>query len=350
MKSDFQLKIAILVISSMLPWPESPNNSSGCSREFSFLVRNFVFQKWTPIFKKYKVEIPLDCPLHPLRDMFDSFHKSKVRVHSKQWSCFLCGKSFFSEQYLDLHLLNKHHNRISLMEDSVCPADFCDLVRCQVLRYTEIIKKKNTSNEDTESHKQGQQQVITALAKATSGGLNSLSRYNHPNNFCLTDDELCKKKGWLILPSELQQRHCCSPGLEPSINQLNATIVGCNHSNMSSSKIETSGPTSEEEELAAEMKQKQDLCNDDNFILMRSKCASLIDSCTTGLILQMTDQEFYHFQGELNRSVCWHLQCDRYWQEISSSEANPSTLFILAVAFVLAGFSSSYVIVCVLCQ
>lgn len=183
------------------------------------------------------------------------------------------------------------------MEDSVCPADFCDVIRCEVLHYTEIVKKKNLSSEDTENRIQRQQQVVTALAKATPGGLNPLSRYNHPYNFCLTDDELCKKKGWLVLPSELQQRHCCSPGLGPSINQLNDS-VGCNHSNLSSNKkAETLGPTSEEEKLAGEMKQKQDSCNDDTFIPMRSKCAALIDTCTTGLILRMTDHEFYHFRG-----------------------------------------------------
>jgi len=300
MKSDFHLKIAILVISSMLPWPEPTSNSLGCSREFSFLVRNFVLQKWTPIFKKYKVEIPLDCPLHPLRDIFDSFHRSKGRIHSKQWSCLLCGKSFFSEQYLDLHLLNKHHNKISVVEDSVCPADFCDLIRCQVLRYTDMIKQKNITTEDTEINKQRQQQVVTALAKANPEGLNPLSRFNRPNNFCLTDDELCKKKGWLVLPSELQRRHCCSSGLVPSINQSNETIIGCNHSNITSSKAaETSGPSSEEEELETEMKEEEDSCSDDNFIPMRSKCATLIDTCTTGLILRMTDLEFFHFRGFL---------------------------------------------------
>ena len=53
---------------------------------------------------------------------------------------------------------------------------------------------------------------------------------------------------------------------------------------------------------------------------------------------------------ELNRSVCWHLQCDRYWQDVLSPDDDSYTLLLLATAFAVIGLASSYVLVCVICQ
>jgi len=357
MKFYLQLKTAILVISSILPWPESTNSSSssaGCSRDLSYLVRNFVFQKWTPIFEKYKVEIPLDCPLHPHRDVFDAFHRSKFHVTSHHWGCFQCGKSFFSEQYLDLHLLKKHQDQISLVEDSVCPADFCDLIRCEVLRYTDISRSRNVSHKGADNPKQRQEQVVTALARASRPQeLNPLIRYSAPEDICTRDDQQCKKKGWLIISPSARR-----PPLMDQ-HRTNHTVVGCNEVNgterrkdasVTSSSSEEEEEEEEEEELVVAMKHKQSVCHDGDFAGSRSKCARLIDACTEGIILRMTNQQFSHFRDELNRSVCWHLQCDRYWHEVWNSEANASTLFLLAVGFIVAGSASSYLIVCVLCR
>ena len=72
-------------------------------------------QKWYPIFNKFKVDIPLNCPLNPERDMFHSFHQSKVQEDPAKWSCALCGKKFHSELFLELHMLKKHKDKLILV-------------------------------------------------------------------------------------------------------------------------------------------------------------------------------------------------------------------------------------------
>lgn len=57
---------------------------------------------------KTKVKLPLECPLHPLRDLFAPRHDAKKRDRPTQWTCRLCGKSFYQEKFLDLHFENRH--------------------------------------------------------------------------------------------------------------------------------------------------------------------------------------------------------------------------------------------------
>ncbi|XP_046639618.1 uncharacterized protein LOC124320770 [Daphnia pulicaria] len=349
MKSFINFKIILLMVSSLLPWPESSHPSIGCSREFSFLVRNFVSKKWIPLFNKFKVDIPLSCPLHPERDIYHVIHQSKFQVDPRKWSCSLCGKSFHREPFLDLHMLKKHQDKLQLTEDSVCPADFCDLIRCEVLHLAEISKNQNQTSEFQNPREQ--QQTITALVKATPRA-HALSRYNQQADICLTNDEQCKRKGWLILPSQLPQMHCCSPAPSSLAKPVsNQTVTQCRTNNTSDVNPETMLPsTSKEEELSERIRQKQSSCRDEDFIQLRSECARLIGMCTTGLILRLSNQQFLHLRDELNRTVCWHLQCDRYWTEVISAEASTSTLLLIGIAFAAVGSASSYIIVCVLCR
>ncbi|KAB7507747.1 hypothetical protein Anas_03795 [Armadillidium nasatum] len=76
--------------------------------------------RWLPILEKVGAALPLDCPLHPARDIF-TLQESKKRHDSPQWTCGFCGKSFYHETHLD-------------GEDTICLADFCDVMRCEVLQ------------------------------------------------------------------------------------------------------------------------------------------------------------------------------------------------------------------------
>jgi hypothetical protein len=73
-------------------------------------------QKWTPIFDKYKLDIPLSCPLNPERDIFHVFHQSKISANPRRWSCGICGKSFYKELFLDLHFFRKHPEKLFLVK------------------------------------------------------------------------------------------------------------------------------------------------------------------------------------------------------------------------------------------
>ncbi|XP_032787663.2 uncharacterized protein LOC116925142 [Daphnia magna] len=349
MKSFLNLKVILLMISSLLPWPEFSHPSIGCSREFSFLVRNFVSKKWIPLFNKFKVEVPLSCPLHPERDIYHVIHQSKFQAGTTKWSCSICGKSFHREPFLDLHMLKKHQDKLQLTEDSVCPADFCDLIRCEVLHLAEMSKNQNQTSEFQNPREE--QQTITALVKATPQA-HSVSRYNQQADICLTNDEQCKRKGWLILPSQLPQMHCCSPAPSNIVKSVsNQTLPRCRTNTTNDVNPEMILPsTSKKEELSERIRQKQSSCRDEDFFQLRSECARLVSMCTSDLILRLSNQQFLHLRDELNRTVCWHLHCDRYWTEVIISEASTSTLLLICIAFAALGCASSYIIVCVLCR
>lgn len=140
-------KVLFIYFLLLIPWPHTHVFRLLCSKDSSRLVRKIVRSKLTPILDKYqvniwlhnliyletwyssnytmfgfvcicvyvlwikkinKVKLPLECPLHPLRDLFAPRHDAKKRDRPTQWTCRLCGKSFYQEKFLDLHFENRH--------------------------------------------------------------------------------------------------------------------------------------------------------------------------------------------------------------------------------------------------
>lgn len=60
-----------------------------------------------------KVKLPLECPLHPFRDVFAPRQDAKQRDRPTQWTCRKCGKSFYQEKHLDLHFDTRHKSIIN---------------------------------------------------------------------------------------------------------------------------------------------------------------------------------------------------------------------------------------------
>lgn len=71
------------------------------------------FQRWMPILKKHQVELPLECPFHESRDIFRPQQKAKHQHRPSQWTCGLCGKSFYAEKHLDAHFDNRHKSNVN---------------------------------------------------------------------------------------------------------------------------------------------------------------------------------------------------------------------------------------------
>lgn len=55
--------------------------------------------------------MPEHCPLHFSRDVFNVQELGKLQYRVNLWTCGICGKSFFKEPYLDLHMA-EHHSDI----------------------------------------------------------------------------------------------------------------------------------------------------------------------------------------------------------------------------------------------
>ncbi|XP_017046162.1 uncharacterized protein LOC108091461 isoform X4 [Drosophila ficusphila] len=171
-------EIALVYFLLLIPWPPTNVIRILCSRDNSRLVRKIVRSKWTPILDKHQVKLPLECPLHPFRDVFAPRQDAKQRDRPTQWTCRKCGKSFYQEKHLDLHFDTRHKSIINEAEDAVCLADFCDIMRCEVFE-----------TEDASSLKFGDQHIVTdievwgdslgqnsALAKANAAYLSLIPR------------------------------------------------------------------------------------------------------------------------------------------------------------------------------
>ncbi|KAK8743883.1 hypothetical protein OTU49_000892, partial [Cherax quadricarinatus] len=124
--------VLVVLLLTLVPRPGPLEPRPPCTRDKAALVRKLVNKRWVPVLEKYGVTLPLECPLHSARDVFAQQEAAKVYV-SPQWTCGLCGKSFYHEAHLDRHLDNRHEDYLNNGEDSVCLADFCDVMRCEVL-------------------------------------------------------------------------------------------------------------------------------------------------------------------------------------------------------------------------
>lgn len=79
------------------------------------------------------MKMPLECPFHPLREIFAPQQAAKTQNRRNQWTCNLCGKSFFEEKFLDMHFDARHSSTINTAEDAICLSNFCDIMRCRIL-------------------------------------------------------------------------------------------------------------------------------------------------------------------------------------------------------------------------
>ena len=122
-----------MLLLSVIPWPGPSVFKISCPRDRAFVVRRIVQKRWMPILKRHQVELPLECPFHESRDIFRPQQKAKHQHRPSQWTCGLCGKSFYAEKHLDAHFDNRHKSNVNTAEDAVCLADYCDIMRCDVL-------------------------------------------------------------------------------------------------------------------------------------------------------------------------------------------------------------------------
>lgn len=108
--------------------------SQHCSRHASRLVRQVLSENFYPIFENYGVNISIECPLSKSRDLYYQQEQHKIFEHNARWTCAACGKSFYKQGYIDLHMERKHSDLLLNEEDSpVCLADYCKLFRCEAL-------------------------------------------------------------------------------------------------------------------------------------------------------------------------------------------------------------------------
>lgn len=108
----------------------------------SFKLRR-AFQRWMPILKKYQVELPLECPFHESRDIFRPQQRAKHQHRPSQWTCGLCGKSFYAEKHLDAHFDNRHRSNVN----TVSHRSFTSITLIYLFQFDTKIKIFLSTNE-----------------------------------------------------------------------------------------------------------------------------------------------------------------------------------------------------------
>lgn len=344
---------------SFIPWPVPPGSVTiQCSRENSRVVRKIVQSKLTPIFQKYHVELPLECPFHPSRDLFAPQENAKVKHRPTQWTCGFCGKSFYEEKFLDLHFDNRHRGRVNEAEDAICLADYCDIMRCDVLVAKDSSLgsfSQSSGSTDIELYNEA-----TALAAARREVIKSQMKsksFNLPPSLRDRLNEILAATGHKIEPPapkvkiHKRKRKLCNENMkksEPTLNQNDSTKSdddGAGDDDKDgSAQCETLADR--KQQRFTEMQRLKANCKSDETHKLKNRCERLIRTCIAGALVKLSIEDFKSMEGELsewekvyqlpnnrvhlsdemNKAVCWYLTCDRYWEDASAQRPFPWAL------------------------
>ncbi|XP_055709611.1 uncharacterized protein LOC129805601 isoform X2 [Phlebotomus papatasi] len=359
---SFNIEVIVICFLSLIPWPGPSVFKIQCSRESARVVRKIVQSKWLPILDKYQVILPLECPFHPMRDIFGPQNSAKKQNRPSQWTCGFCGKSFYEEKFLDLHFDNRHKNNINMAEDAVCLADYCDIMRCEVL----------LSHDSTLSF--GDAAIIstdievwneaTAYRTAmTPSGPRDLARVPLRTNFFPPLSVFVpgtREASGSDAGHKSRKKQCKSQtedanegGGEQSSDNLNAADEdeesddGNNTSACDKNLVDSALPAiDKKQQKLSELQRLKANCKTEDLDLLKKKCEVLIRDCIEGLLVNLSHQDFKEMEDELNRAVCWYLTCERYWED-SPSEPKPfpwGLVFVLVMVLSLGVCFCYYII------
>ncbi|XP_054083222.1 uncharacterized protein LOC105209676 isoform X3 [Zeugodacus cucurbitae] len=356
--------ITLIYFLLLIPWPQTHIIKLFCSKDSSRLVRKIVSSKWTPILDKYSAKLPLECPLHPLRDVFSPCQDAKKRDRPTQWTCRLCGKSFYQERFLDLHFGTRHKSVINEAEDAVCLADFCDIMRCEVFQ-TEESSSLTTSDQHVVTDIEvwgdslGQN---SALAKANTPYLSLIplrtSSIGGTRAAKVQTRQLCQDKiGQNKFkdtgsPTNVEHNKATNTQTPPHSRSQKAKKKGPkehSHNDADEGSPSPSDNTSSPKNENGNIQKTRSSCKAEELHKLKVQCELLVRSCISGLLLTMTDQMFKEMEEEMNRAVCWYLSCDRYWEDGPlESRTFPWGLTLILIFVLSTGICFCYYIIWIL--
>ncbi|KAL5279390.1 hypothetical protein ACFFRR_003786 [Megaselia abdita] len=354
------LEIILLYLLLLVPWPQNKNVVKlFCSKDNSRLVRKIIKAKWTPILEKYQVKFPLECPLHPLRDIFGPRQDAKKRHRPTQWTCKLCGKSFYQEKFVDNHFDARHKHLINKAEDSVCLSEFCDIMRCDVFQSEESKLSGSDSAISTDIEVWG----ASAFGKLSSSS--ALVKANNHNLSPIRDSTVLTGGS-----KKHQNRHVCP---EQVISQTNSNSKNAKESPdpkkaEPSTQADTKNDSTKEEQEVNLNSSKNDSptadatienyinmskikasCQSEELAKLKTKCEFLVRSCVGSLLLRMSDEKFKEMEAELNKAICWYLSCERYWEDGPlEPRAFPWGLMVIVIFVLSLGTCFCYYIIWIL--
>ncbi|XP_058059731.1 uncharacterized protein LOC131210490 [Anopheles bellator] len=361
---SINIEVIVICLLSIIPWPGPSVFKISCSRDSSRVVRKIVHSRWLPILEKYQVKLPLDCPFHPLRDIFGPQQGAKKQHRPSQWTCGFCGKSFFEEQHLENHFENRHKANINTAEDAICLADYCDMMRCEVLIAKDATLAfggdPNAVSTDIEvwSEATAYRTALTAagprdLAKVPESRKSllpkmlqtlrddvfrdrkpaSVTTVGSPKGAAVNCRERSlaaktKRGSAKSSPGSGDDKEASDHLVEDDVEDeddddddeddeddeeeesSNATSQ-CDQHLVDSSLP----PVDRKQQRLSEMQRLKANCNADEIGQLKTRCEILVRDCIVGLLVQLSHDDFRSMEEELNRAVCWYLTCERYWED-----------------------------------
>lgn len=292
---------------AFIPWPIPPGSVTiQCSRENSRVVRKIVQSKLTPIFQKYHVELPLECPFHPERDLFAPQESAKVKHRPTQWTCGFCGKNFFEEKSLDLHFDNRHRGRVNQAEDAICLADYCDIMRCDVLVAKDSsLGSFSQSPVSTDIELYNEATALAAARREVDKGQKGKSTpFRLPPLLKNKLNDLLKRTGQKVdpLPSKekihKRKRNICSDNVKkPDQHQTsNDSKKPDDDDDTINAPCETIADR--RQQRFTEMQRLKANCKTDETHKLRSRCERLIRTCIAGALAKLSIEDFKSMEGK----------------------------------------------------
>ncbi|KAL1497070.1 hypothetical protein ABEB36_008092 [Hypothenemus hampei] len=350
---NFPLTIAFL-LSIIIPWPGPTVFKISCPRDNSRIVRKIIQSKWIPVLEKYKIKLPLECPFHSQRDIFGPQEVLKKQHGPSQWTCGICGKSFFEEKFLDMHFDNRHKDYINKAEDAVCLADYCDIMRCDVISNLDLkgvtSDHENTDIEIWREASSYSKALVTSgprdIAKyvVKDGNLVSVQKTRKTQDVKLMGKMAGCKSSKADLPKAVNKKGSSSN--DGDVFQQNASSNNLCQNDLVESALPS--PDNRQQRLKEIQKLKAN-CKPEELQKLKTQCEILVRDCIASLLLQLSVKDFKEIEDELNRAVCWYLTCDRYWEDTQGDiKTFPWGLLCMVIMVLSLGVCLCYYIVWVL--
>ncbi|GJQ83534.1 hypothetical protein Trydic_g10886 [Trypoxylus dichotomus] len=345
MKANYcNFQIIGLFMLSLIPWPGPTVFKISCPKDDARLVRKIIQTKWIPILEKFKVSIPLECPFHPLRDIFGPQQAAKHQHRPSQWTCGLCGKSFFEEKFLDMHFDNRHKNHVNMAEDAVCLADYCDIMRCDVLiNQDQKTVYSESANTDIELWREASTYSTKALAPS---GPRDVAKYSARRNAYHSEKSPS--------PTSTKENAHCQKSEAPSDNNDDSSDEKSQNNSYNNlcmnDLVDSALPAADnKQQRILELQKLKANCKPEELQKLKTQCEVLVRECIGSLLIQLSLKDFKEVEEELNRSVCWYLTCDRYWEDTQSELRQfPWGLLCMIIMVLSLGICFCYYIIWVL--
>ncbi|KAJ8985519.1 hypothetical protein NQ317_015064 [Molorchus minor] len=273
---------------SMIPWPGPTVFKISCPRDSARIVRKVVQSKWIPILDKFKVSLPLECPFHPKRDIFGPQQAAKKQHRPSQWTCGICGKSFFEEKYLDMHFDNRHKEYINVAEDAVCLADYCDIMRCDVL-LSQDLKSVLPEHENTDIEIWREASSYSkAIAMSTPRHVAKYTFKNGKNPQQLPKSDLQSKKHC----QKTEAPEAANKNEDRSSNEEDKSQNSSN--NICQNDLVDSALPALNNRLQriAELQKLKANCKPEELQKIKTKCENLVSDCIASLLIQLSVKDF----------------------------------------------------------